>query len=243
MCGRYLLEDEAYADILQILYNLNKEKKAAAGGFSKDELVHDGLTTGEFARGEIFPTAIAPVCTSDGIVAVKWGFPHWKNSGVIINARAETASEKKMFSKSLREGRCVVPSSGFYEWNHGKGTPPNSDGGSGFNDRPTDKKSKQKDKYFFRRPEDNTLYMAGIAGTFRDALGTEYKAFAILTTAANDSVSQIHDRMPVILAPDELQHWIDDDDFSQYILHRPGPELVSKLINETAESYYENILN
>jgi len=233
MCGRYLLEDEAYADILQILFNLNKEKKAAAGGLSHDELTHSGLAAGDFTRGdftcgEIFPTAIAPVCTSDGIVAVKWGFPHWKNTGVIINARAETASEKKMFSKPLREGRCVVPSSGFYEWNRGKST---------------QSKNKQKDKYFFRRPGENTLYMAGIVGTFSDAAGTQYSAFTILTTAANDSVSQIHDRMPVILAPDELQHWIDDDDFSEYILHRPGPELVSKLINETSENYYENILD
>ena len=206
MCGRYLLEDEAYADILQILHNLKMAKKSAAGGLSQEE-----LKSGGFVRGEIFPTAIAPVCTSDGIVAIKWGFPHWKNSGVIINARAETASEKKMFSKPLRERRCVVPSSGFYEWDHGD--------------------NKQKDKYFFRRPDENTLYMAGIVGTFRDTAGTQYSAFAILTTVANGSVSQIHDRMPVILAPDELQHWIDDDDFSEYALHRPGPGLVSKLIN------------
>ena len=228
MCGRYLLEDEAYADILQILYELNKTKKAAAGGFSQSELVGGGLAAGEISRtefphGEIFPTSIAPVCTSDGIVAVKWGFPHWKNSGVIINARAETASEKKMFGKPLKESRCVVPSSGFYEWNRGK--------------------NKQKDKYFFKRPGENTLYMAGIVGTFRDAAGVQYSAFAILTTVANDSVSSIHDRMPVILSPDELDLWITDDTFTENVLHRSGPELASVLINETASSYYENILD
>jgi len=205
MCGRYLLEDEAYADILQILYNLNKAKKAAAGG-------------------DIFPTNIAPVCTSDGITAVKWGFPHWKNSGVIINARAETASEKKMFGRPLRESRCVVPSSGFYEWSHREGT-------------------RDKDKYLLRLPGENALYMAGIVGTFRDAQGTEYSAFAILTTAANDSVSSIHDRMPVILAPDELQLWIDDPHFTEYALHRAGPELSSKLTIDAEYSYYENILD
>jgi len=223
MCGRYLLEDEAYADILQILHELNKTKKSATGGLSQDELAGDGLAAGGFAHGEIFPTSVAPACTGDGIVAMKWGFPHWKNSGVIINARAETASEKKMFSKPLRESRCVVPSSGFYEWNRGG--------------------NKNKDKYFFRRPGENTLYMAGITGTFRDAAGTQYSAFTILTTAANDSVASIHNRMPVILAPEELQHWIDDDDYTEYVLHRHGPELCSKLINETADSYYENILD
>jgi len=216
MCGRYLLEDEAYADILLILHNLNKAKKSAASALAQNEfasgeqisrkLAKDGL-----ASGDIFPTSIAPIGTSDGIVAVKWGFPHWKNSGVIINARSETASIKKMFAKPLRERRCVVPSSGFYEWSRQVG------------------KSKTKNKYFLHQPGESVLYMAAITDTFRDAQGTQYSAFVILTTAANDSVSPIHDRMPVILAPDELELWINDDNFTEQALHRTGPELVAVL--------------
>jgi len=216
MCGRYLLEDEAYADILLILHNLNKAKKSAASELAQDEFVNGEqvsrkLAQDEFAHGDIFPTSIAPIGTSDGIEAVKWGFPHWKNSGVIINARSETASIKKMFAKPLRERRCVVPSSGFYEWSRQTGA------------------SKTKNKYFFHQPGENVLYMAAVAGTFRDAQGAQYSAFVILTTQANDSVSPIHDRMPVILAPDELELWINDDDFAEQALHRTGPELVSTL--------------
>ena len=214
MCGRYLIEDEAYADILEILNNLNANKNTSGAG--------------EFAKGEIFPASIAPVIAGDGILAVKWGFPHWKNSGVIINARAETALEKKMFGKPLRERRCVVPSSGFYEWGHGSDLSSNM---SLFeNDELPDSGirsggSKKKDKFLLRQPEDSMLYMAGIVSTFRDSFGEPYDAFVILTTIANDSVAVIHDRMPVILAPEEATSWVRDNAFMEFVLHRPGPEL------------------
>ena len=180
MCGRYLFEDDDYSDIGEMLNAL--------------------------ARGEIFPTNIAPVYTDSGASAVKWGFPHWKNSSVIINARAETALQKNMFRKPLLERRCVVPSNGFYEWDRTGG-------------------GKKKDKYLLRLPGARMLYMAGMVNIFRDAEGGEYGAFVILTTSANNSVSQIHDRMPVILAPDERDMWVGDTDFMDYALRRPGPEL------------------
>jgi len=202
MCGRYLIEDEAYADILQILNDLNA---------AKDRIDMD---QNMFKHGEIFPTNIAPVIGSDNVTFIKWGFPHWKNSSVIINARAETALEKNMFKKPLREHRCAVPSSGFYEWSR-------AGSGSG--------KSKLKEKYLFRLPGEHMLYMAGIANSFRDAFGDPYTAFTILTTAANDSIASVHDRMPVILAADEVNHWIKDDDFMEYALHRIGPELEQEM--------------
>jgi len=198
MCGRYLLEDEAYADILEILSGIDK----ASG------------TAQHFASGEIFPTSIVPVITrtnedaaNANLIGCKWGFPHWKNSSVIINARAETAFEKSMFSKSLMERRCVVPSSGFFEWSRaGRG--------------------KKKDKYLLREPGERVLYMAGMIKSFNEPSGAQYSAFVILTTAANESVAPIHDRMPVILAPDELDQWIGDISFVDYALQRIGPELV-----------------
>jgi len=191
MCGRYLIEDEAYADIW--------------------ELLNDPIMAQNIARGEIFPAATAAVYTNDGIAAVKWGFPHWQNTGVIINARSETALEKNMFRKALRERRCVVPSNGFYEWRRVSGR-------------------KYKDKYLFRQPKDRMLYMAGMVSTFKDTLGVEYSAFVILTTAANESVAPIHDRMPVILEPDERNWWLEDDVFMELALHRPSPELVSEIV-------------
>ena len=72
------------------------------------------------------------------------------------------------------------------------------------------------------------LYMAGIINTFRDATGSDYSAFVILTTAANDSVAPIHDRMPVILEPDERVRWIRDERFMDHALRRAGPELTAQ---------------
>jgi len=197
MCGRYLIEDEVYADMWLIMNEIERKAELRS----------------QMAVGEVFPTNIAPVITNDGASGVKWGFPHWKNSGVIINARAETAFEKNMFRKPLLERRCVIPSSGFYEWTRA---------GSG----------KKKDKFLLRRPDTHILYMAGMVNTFRDADGNEYSAFVILTTAANEFVAPIHDRMPVILASDEKDYWLRDDVFTNFALSRPGPELVASVLTE-----------
>ena len=187
MCGRYLIDDDDYSDILsQLMLN----------------------TAGESSvRGEVFPTNIAPVITFDGAAAAKWGFPHWKSSGVIINARAETALEKTMFRKPLLEQRCIVQSSGFYEWDRASGR-------------------KNRNKYLLRLPGERVLCMAGMINIFRDASGDEYSAFVILTTGASGSVALIHDRMPVIITPDEKDLWLNDTGFMEHVLHRPGPELV-----------------
>ena len=186
MCGRYLIDDESYSD-LWLTLNMQDSSET-------------------ITRGEIFPTNIAPVIAQTGAIAAKWGFPHWKTSGVIINARSETALDKSMFRKPLLEQRCVVPSNGFYEWDRAGGR-------------------KKKDKYLLRLPGEKILYMAGIINTFRDASGEEYGAFVILTTGASDTVARIHDRMPVILAADELDLWKSDAGFMEHALFRPGPEL------------------
>jgi len=199
MCGRYLIDDEAYADILTILYKAD----SISGMFSAAPVA---------ARGEIFPTNFAPVFKSDGAAAVKWGFPHWKSSNVIINARSETALEKPMFRKSLLDRRCVIPSSGFYEWKR-------------TGERYGKNRGDKKEKYLLRIPDENKLYMAGFWNEFKDITGASYSAFNILTTAANDSVAEIHDRMPVILSEDEKDYWINDLGFMQHVMERQGPEL------------------
>jgi len=193
MCGRYLIDDEAYSDILMILYGTDKMSGMYSGA------------TPIVARGEIFPTNFAPVISAGGASAIKWGFPHWKGSNVIINARSETALEKPTFRKSLLDRRCVIPSSGFYEWSR-----------TGSN---------KKQKYLFREPDEQKLYMAGFWNEFKDSTGVAYNAFTILTTAANDCVAPIHDRMPVILSQDEQDYWINDLAFMQFALQRRGPEL------------------
>jgi len=215
MCGRYLVEAEVYSDIWKILANIAAEK--------------DGL-----AKGEVFPTNTAPVITAVGAEAIKWGFPKWKGAGVIINARAETALDKNMFRKPLLERRCVIPSSGFFEWDHAGGNISDITGGNisdktggsiSDKDRIVTNAKKKKDKYLLRRPGERVLYMAGMVNQFRDADGIQYNAFVILTTAANEWVAPLHDRMPVILAPDERDRWLTDAGFMEHALSRAGPEL------------------
>ena len=188
--------------------------------FTEAEIVEMNAIVAEVTRrfadrpvttGEIFPTDLAPVLWMEGGALapkpMRWGFPKWDGKGVIINARAETAMYKNMFRRPLLECRCVIPSTGFYEWRRTGGV-------------------KRKDKYLLRLPNAKMLYMAGMAGFFRDVAGKLSEAYCILTTAASGSVGEIHDRMPVVLMPDELEGWLNDVGFVQRVLGREGPELV-----------------
>ena len=189
--------------------------------FTEEEIIEMRAIIDEIGRrfgpeaiktGEIFPTNTAPVLTlNDHRLAplpVAWGFPHWDGKGrPIINARSETALEKRMFSKPLLTRRCVIPSTGFFEWSH------------------VDGKAK-KDKFLFRRPGEKMLYMAGMVDALKGKDGVVRDTFVILTTRANASMSPFHDRMPVVLSPDEREDWLDSDAFMRLVLARDGPELI-----------------
>lgn len=185
MCGRYVVADEAeIIEMREILAQINQQYADAM-----------------LKTGDIFPTNIAPVLlpTEGGhweARPMSWGFPRWDNKGVIINARSETAFEKPMFRTPLLTKRCVIPSTGFYEWQH------------------VDGKAK-KDKYLITVPGNRMLYMAGIYNTFRRQDGSEIPGYVILTTVANESMEQIHDRMPVILRKDELGIWLSNTESVQ----------------------------
>lgn len=160
----------------------------------------------EIKTGEIFPTNHAPILLQEGnnLVpeAVKWGFPNFHNKGVVINARAETAPEKPMFRRSLEGKRCIIPSCGFYEWSH----------------------SGPKTKYQFNLPENGALYMAGLYNDFNGE-----RRFTILTTAANRSIVDIHNRMPVVLTRQEMNQWINSYQGALDILQTGRPGLIKRL--------------
>lgn len=129
------------------------------------------------------PTIVHP---SAGAVLMSWGLlPHWAKDQrmVQINAKSETAAEKPMFRASIRHSRCIVLADGFYE---PKG------------------KSKPRPWYFFQAPGEELL---GFAGIFAEREGKS--GFAILTTEPNQSVGQIHDRMPVILKMQDWDDWLN----------------------------------
>ena len=115
----------------------------------------------------------------------------------VINARAETAAAKPMFRESVRSRHCLIPSTGFYEWDA------------------------NKRKYLFTLPGQDVLYMAGLY----DRRDNE-DCYCVLTTAPNPSMQPIHDRMPLILTGEQRRRWLADTDAAAEILAMVPPELV-----------------
>ena len=157
---------------------------------------------GEYKTGEIFPGDIAPaVIERDGkIVAVPavFGFPGFRDGKLLINARSETAAEKRSFSESLRTKRMVLPTTGFYEWSH----------------------DVSKTKYLFTAGSRQVLYLCGLY----QIVDGQYR-FVILTRAANESMIETHDRMPVIVSEREVRPYLTDYDSAMKLLAAEAPEL------------------
>ena len=151
--------------------------------------------------GEIFPTETVPVLAGPQLapVPMKWGYPGFNGKGVLINARAETAAEKYTFRDGLLSSRCVIPTCGYYEWD------------------------KRKTKFRFNLPDEPMLYLGGFFSRFPDG-----DRFIILTTSPNDSVSDVHDRMPLILTEKMLPIWTTDTRAALSYLTETMPALVRR---------------
>ena len=124
---------------------------------------------------------------------VRWALlPPWvkdpREFTTLINARSETITEKPSFRGAIRHKRCLVPADGFYEWTGAKGS---------------------KRPFLIRPRLPGPFAMAGIFEQWLGADGSELETMAILTCAANGFMSQIHDRMPVILPADAYDRWLD----------------------------------
>ena len=129
------------------------------------------------------------------IFSLKWGhLPSWAKDDSIgsklINARAETLSEKPSFREAFRSRRCIILASGFYEW------------------QKTAKGAKQPFYFYFKEKE--VLGFAGLYGEWLDRHSGELlETCAIITTEANEVLKPIHERMPVILKSDSYAQWLD----------------------------------
>jgi putative SOS response-associated peptidase YedK len=131
-----------------------------------------------------------------------------------------------MFSKPLLTRRCVIPSTGFYEW----ALVTEREQMSLFDEAKT--RSSKKIKLYFRLPDEPMLYMAGIRNTFADANGNPRDSFCILTTNAAHTIARFHERMPVILKKNECEDWIRSDAFMQEVLARKNrPDLECKRVS------------
>ncbi len=191
MCGRYYIAPE---DGVEELENIRRYIDSRYGEQESKKL----------AQGEIFPSNYVPVVLThaDGFIArpMTWGFPGFKGSQLLINARSETVIEKVTFRDAVRKTRCLIPMTGFYEWSH-------------------DERGKALDKYLFTDPEHHMLYLGGIYKEFDDG-----PRFVILTTASNPSIADIHHRMPLAIGQEQLRDYIDSDEAALSMILGDGEE-------------------
>lgn len=166
------------------------------------------------ARYNIAPTqdVLAVLEREDGREATffKWGLvPSWaKDTSMgarLINARSETVAEKPAFRQAFKQRRCIIPADGFYEWVRTEA---------------------RKQPFFFRMRDESPFGFAGLWERWEGEDGQVINSCAILTTEANEVLRPVHDRMPVILHPDDYELWLGGNareiDLVQELL-RPYP--------------------
>lgn len=221
MCSRYLIGDGTFEALKEGFFEI------------LDEEGEDFFLPFLSLRGDIRPSMAAPVLlretsgeremaeradgrkeqdagTPDRLRMKKyiWGFPGVEGKGLIINARCETALDKRLFAESVQKRRCLIPAAGFYEW------------------------SERKDPYFFapKGPEDGKGRLLLMAGFYRKWEGQE--RFVILTTQANASVQGVHPRMPLLLSMEEAREWLREDCEVSRLLAKTPEELMREPLGQ-----------
>ena len=174
------------------------------------------------ARYNIAPTQPIPVVCRDREGARRFRLMRWgllpsfvkdpKRFPTLINARAEEVLEKPSFRNAMRWRRCLIPADGFYEWTGPKG----------------------KSRPFLLRPKTPKLIaFAGLYERWRDGQGGEINTVAILTCPSNTLVSVLHDRMPVVLPPEDFASWLD--------VKGTPPEIAAALLRPAPDDLFEAI--
>jgi len=223
MCGRFV----------------SKAKKEEIEKEFKVEISDGNLST---PRYNIAPTqmiaAVAEIENEREISLFKWGLvPHWaKDESIgnkLINARAETLTEKPSFREAFARRRCIIPVSGFYEWMR------------------VAKDAKQPFYFYLKDKE-----VFGFAGLWEEWLDKETgeltETCTIITTEANEVLKPVHDRMPVILKSDSYEEWLnpkikDTAKLQNLLVPYPANEMsshaVSRAVNSPSEDSAELIVN
>jgi putative SOS response-associated peptidase YedK len=170
-------------------------------------------------RYNVCPTTpIDAVIERDGkreLLPMRWGLiPSWWSKPLkemkvaTFNARVETVAEKPVFRDALNRTRCLIPASGYYEW---QDTP---DG---------------KQPYYFTRRDEQPITIAGLWDTWHDRqAGETVKSCAMIITDANEFVGVVHDRMPVVLEPDQFEPWL---------MGKAGVELLRPAANDVLQRW------
>lgn len=178
----------------------------------------------------ICPTdTVDVVVASDGkrmLAPMRWGLiPNWWSKPLkemkvaTFNARAETVTEKPMFRSAFEKSRCLIPASGYYEWQN---TP------------------EGKQPYYFTRRDGQPITIAGLWDNWRDKqIGEIVKSCTMVITAPNSFVAEVHDRMPVILEAKDFEQWEKGNPKDAAALMKPADDdvlqrwPVSKRVNSS----------
>lgn len=213
MCGRFTLAvtDQAFIQYIGDQFELSLQGKKYA-----------------LPRYNVSPGQEVVAMIHDGldyrVGNLHWGFippdsTNEKSSFTMINARSETILEKKTFLPSFRQKRCVIFADGFFEWNR-------------FETGKTPFRILQTNHQIFP--------IAGLYTSFTRADGTKIHSTVILTTKANQLMSNLHDRMPVILDPKDVYTWLNPNNHDTYQLK----SLLKPLDSNQLEYYpVSNIVN
>jgi len=151
----------------------------------------------DFSSYNVAPGRNVPVVRKDEsggreLVLMRWGLiPHWAKEERIgykmINARAETVASKPAFRQPFKRHRCLIPANGFYEWR---------------------KTQSGKTPYYIRLKNDPVMGFAGLWDIWTNPEGERIESCTIITTAANEVIRPLHDRMPLIIRPDAYGVWL-----------------------------------
>lgn len=179
--------------------NINLIKEELESIYCRDFIDHENYRPSYYYHAYSLPEM--PVICSDRIVLMKWGLiPGWIRDSSsaneirvkTFNARAESADSKPSFSDSFRNRRCIIPVNGFYEWQH---------------------TSSGKLPWYITSAAGNHLSLGGLWSQWvSDGDGGKVVTFSIITTEANDLMSEIHNtkkRMPLILDDQTIEKWLD----------------------------------
>jgi len=155
---------------------------------------------------------------------LKWGLvPHWAKDAEIgnrmINARAETLTEKPSFREAFKSRRCIIPASGFYEWQK--------------------KSTGAKQPFYFYLKDKEVFGFAGLWEEWIDKqTGEALETCTIITTEANEVLKPVHDRMPVILKPEVYDDWLDEKmkderKMEELLIPYPAGEMTSHAVSKS----------
>jgi putative SOS response-associated peptidase YedK len=192
------------------------ERRIITEEFYIDEFLDDVIVSYNLAPGQE-----AGVVYRDGstkFARFRWGLvPPWAKDPAIgnrmINARAETLAEKPSFRSAFRSRRCLIPADGFYEWK---------------------KEEKRKVPFFVFLKSERPFGLAGLWESWKSPQGSILNSFTIVTTEANASLRSLHDRMPVIIRPEDRTFWLS---------HKNGAAELDRLLvpYEDAELVYHEV--